>query len=153
MKYIRQSTYNFISSPIPINSTESDYLYTDSSKILKAGKGLFTAIKIYKSEIIAVFKGQILSEADAKLKADLKRDAYFINMPDGTIMDCINSKCLAKYANDAEGILKSKYKNNAVITLSDENQVCLVALHNIQSGAEIFVDYGKRYWANFKKQQ
>ena len=34
--------------PLEINAVESDYLYTNVSNIINAGKGLFTAIPIYK---------------------------------------------------------------------------------------------------------
>jgi uncharacterized protein len=52
-----------------IESPESDYLYTKTSQIPDSGNGLFTAIPIYKDEIIAVFKGEILTQvAGKKLK-------------------------------------------------------------------------------------
>ena len=71
-------------------------------------------------------------------------------MLDGTIMDSKNTKCYAKYANDAEGFSKTKYKNNAKISLDENNKVCIVALRNIKIGEEVFCGYGKKYWLNFK---
>ena len=67
-------------------------------------------------------------------------------MIDGTIMDSMNTDCFAKYANDAEGYQNLNFRNNAYIALDDENNVCIVAKQNIQSGTEIFCGYGKRYW-------
>ena len=39
-----------------IEASESDYLYIKESQIPHAGNGLYTAIKIYKDEIISLLK-------------------------------------------------------------------------------------------------
>jgi len=129
-----------------IEALESDYLYIQASQLKNAGNGLFTAINIYKHEIISLFKGEILSTIQAELRARSGKDKYFINMVNGTIMDSMKVNCFAKYANDAEGFLKSDFKNNADISLDEEGNVCLIAKRNIKSGLEIFCGYGKVYW-------
>ena len=55
-----------------IEAEESDYLYTDHSQIPNAGLGLFTAIKLFKGEQIAVFEGELLTHAEAKHRAERK---------------------------------------------------------------------------------
>ena len=67
-------------------------------------------------------------------------------MIDGTIMDSMNVNCFAKYANDAEAFENPQFKNNAKISLDDENNVCIIATKNIKSSNEIFCSYGKKYW-------
>jgi len=129
-----------------IEAKEADYLYINESQIPNSGKGLFTAIPIYKDEIISVFKGKILSKKEAESRASNNNDAYFINMPDGTILDSMKVKCFAKYANDALGFVKSKYKINSKITLDENGNVCIVASRDIIMGEEIFCSYGKKYW-------
>ena len=129
-----------------INAEESDYLFVTISQILNSGNGLFTAVDIYKEEIIAAFKGVILSAAAASKIRKEGNDKYFMNLPNGSTLDCMNTNCYAKYANDAVGFAKSDYKNNAKITLDDNNNVCLIAIKKIESGDEIFCDYGKKYW-------
>ena len=129
-----------------IDASERDYLYISLSQIPASGNGLFTAIKIYKDEIIAVFKGEILTDAQATLRAKKNNDNYFINMLDGSIMDSMKVKCFAKYANDAKGTSSSGFKNNAKITLDDYQNVCLIATRDIKIGEEIFCGYGKKYW-------
>jgi len=129
-----------------IEAKEADYLYINESQIPNSGKGLFTAIPIYKDEIISVFKGKILSKKEAESRALNNNDAYFINMPDGTILDSMKVKCFAKYANDALGFVKSKYKINSKITLDENGNVCIVANRDIIMGEEIFCSYGKKYW-------
>jgi len=129
-----------------IDANESDYLYIQKSQIENSGNGLFTAIKIYKEEIISVFKGKILTNIEAESIVKLNEDKYFINLLDGTILDSNTVDCFAKYANDSNGFTKSNYKNNSKISLDESNNVCLIATKNIKSNEEIFCSYGKKYW-------
>jgi SET domain-containing protein len=131
-----------------IEAAERTYLFVQISKLENAGKGLFSAIDIYKDEIIAIYGGEIISQNQARLRALKKNDKYFINKLDGTILDSMKSKCLARYANDAAAFGKSAFRNNAKIAMDDDNNVCLVATKNIKGGDEIFCSYGKRYWNN-----
>jgi SET domain-containing protein len=133
-----------------IQAEEEDYLYIKTSQLLNSGNGLFTAIDIYKEEIISIFKGEILSDAEAKIRAKNNTNQYFMNLLNGSILDCKNTDCFAKYANDASGFSKSEFKNNAKITLDENENVCLIAIRKIKSGEEIFCDYGKQYWKNQK---
>lgn len=129
-----------------IEAPESDYLYKSQSQIPNSGNGLFTVIDIYKDETIAIFKGEILTDLEAKTRAEAGNDGYFINLIDGTILDSKNVECFAKYANDAEGFSASNYKNNTRITLDLNDNVCIQALRNIQANEELFCSYGKGYW-------
>ena len=126
-------------------------MYIQDSQITNAGKGLFSAIDIYKDEIISFFKGEILTEIEAEKRAQLGNDKYFMNMLDGSILDAMHSECFAKYANDAEAFSKLEFKNNYKITLDDEDNVCLIATKKIKSGGEIFCSYGAQYWKNMVK--
>lgn len=137
--------------PDSIDAKEADYLFVKTSQLSNAGNGLFTSIDIYKDEVISLFKGEALSAKEAATRAKNKTDGYFINMLDGSILDSKNTTCFAKYANDSQGLTKTKYPYNAEITLSDEEEVCLVATKKIKSGEEIFCSYGKAYWKKFKQ--
>lgn len=129
-----------------IEALESDYLYVALSQLPNSGNGLFTAIPIYKDEVISLFKGEILTENQASLRAKKGNDKYFINMLNGSIMDSMKVKCYAKYANDAEGFSRSKFKNNAKISLDEDDNVCIIAIKNIKISEEVFCGYGKSYW-------
>ena len=129
-----------------IEALEEDYLYIQTSQLPDSGNGLFTAIAIYKDEIVSVFKGEILSDSEAANRVQNNNDHYFMNLQNGKILDCKNTDCFAKYANDANGFSKSEYKNNTKITLDENGNVCLIATRKIKLGEEIFCDYGKRYW-------
>jgi hypothetical protein len=129
-----------------IDAPESDYLFIKLSQLPNSGRGLFTVIDIYKDEIISIFKGEVLSHSEAENRIRSSADAYFMNLLNGTILDCRNTDGFAKYANDANGFSKSYFKNNAKITLDENQNVCLIAIRKIKSGEEIFCDYGKKYW-------
>ena len=131
---------------LAIDAREKDYLYIEESRIPGAGKGLFTAIPIYKDEVISIFKGETLSDNEAQNRAAQGEDAYFMNMPDGTILDSLHAKCFAKYANDASGAVKTGFRNNAHITLDEKGAVCIVANRKIKAGEEIYCAYGAGYW-------
>lgn len=135
-----------ISDQNQIDAEESDYLYVKVSQLPNSGNGLFTAIDIYKDEIVSLFKGEILSNEQAKSIVKKGNNKYFMNLLNGSILDCMHTDCFAKYANDAVGFSKSNYKNNTKITLDENGNVCLIAIKKIKSGDEIFCDYGKKYW-------
>lgn len=129
-----------------IEALESDYLFVNTSQLTNSGNGLYTAIAIYKDEVISLFKGEILTSLQAKLRVKKGNDKYFISMPNGTMMDSMHVHCFAKYANDAEGYSKSTFKNSAKIALDEDGNVCIIATRNIKVNEEIFCGYGKAYW-------
>ena len=135
-----------IPEPLPLDLPESDYLFAQSSRIPLAGKGLFTAIPIHRGEVVAVFKGERLSATEAKQRAERGENGYFVTLLDGSTLDSMHTECFAKYANDVEGPGNSRLRNNAVITLDDEDRPCVMATKTIKAGGEVFVGYGKAYW-------
>jgi uncharacterized protein len=92
MKSVKYAKHYHYSLYERIEARESDYLYITSSQIPDSGKGLYTAIPIWKNEIISQFKGEILSHAEASVRAKKRIDKYFINMLNGHTMDSMNSK-------------------------------------------------------------
>ncbi len=138
-------TYDSIEAP------ESDYLYIDTSTIPNSGNGLYTAIDIFKDEIISFFEGEILTDIEAENRASKGEDGYFVSMLSGQILDSMHIHCFAKYANDSKGVVASPSKHNSCITIDETGHVCLVATRTIAAGSEIFCSYGRRYWSNFKK--
>lgn len=127
-----------------IDANEEDYLYVEESQISNAGRGLYTAIPIYKNEIICIFKGEYLSEDEALKRSKAGEDRYFISMLQGGIMDSMHTDCFAKYANDVIG---TAFKTNAKISLDESDNVCIVATRKIAENEEIFCSYGKQYWS------
>jgi len=145
-EYSNSTTYK-------VEAKEQDYLYIKESQIPGSGNGLFTAIPLYKDEVISIFKGEILCDKEAQNRAINGEDRYFINLPDGAIFDSRKVMCFAKYANDAMGFVKSKFKINSKIQLDENGRICIVANKNILTGEEIFCNYGKKYWNKQKVPQ
>jgi uncharacterized protein len=131
---------------LEIAAAESDYLYVTNSNISTAGLGLFSAITIFKDEIICNYGGEIISQLEAKKRVNRNANQYFIMLPNGKILDSINSNCFARFANDAQGNEIGTNKNNAKIVLNEKGKVCLIASKKIKAGEEILCSYGKKYW-------
>lgn len=125
---------------------EEDYLYTAPSGLPDAGRGLFTAIPLYKDEVIAIFHGELLSAMEAGDRAAQGLDRYFMELPSGTTLDAMEVEGFAKFANDAQGSAGGALRNNALIALDDSDRVCLRATRRIRVGEEVLCAYGKRYW-------
>jgi hypothetical protein len=123
-----------------IEALEADYLYIATSQLPNSGNGLYTAIDIYKCEVISLFKGEIATSKHVVLRVKNDKDQYFISTLDGIIMDPMKEKFFAKHAN---GFSKPKFKNFEKIASDEENQVCIIAKKNIKVGEEIFCGYGK----------
>lgn len=143
-EYVNNNDYDVI------DADEKDYLYILTSEIPNSGKGLFTAIDIWKGEIVSKFKGEVLSDEEAQKRVDNNEDQYFMSLPSGEMFDTKKTNCFAKYANDAEGI-PSEFKNNTFIAMDDEDNIVLVSKRDIKKGSEIFTGYGKEYWKKYKE--
>lgn len=131
-----------------IDLDESEYLYVSKSKLTNAGNGLFTAIMIYKDEVIAIYKGKVLSKKETNKRARENNNQFFIELLNGKILDCNNIDGFAKFANDAKGNTATRFSNNAKIGLTEKQVVCLIASRKINIGEEIYCSYGKRYWSS-----
>lgn len=133
---------------------EAEFLQVKESQIPNSGRGLFLLTERKQGELIALFRGEVLSYEAAEQRALKNEDGYFINMSNGTILDSMHVECFAKYANDAHGLGKTKFKINTQIQLIGKDHIaCLIAIKDIKSGEEIFTTYGKKYWKNFKSKR
>lgn len=124
-------------------------LAVKTSSIPGAGLGLFSNANIPKGSRIVEYKGKITSWHEARLDAT-NGYIYFIK-PDYVIDARDFPKSLARYANDASGLVKAKGKTNNARFESEKLRVYLVAAKDIAAGDEIFVSYGKKYWDTVRK--
>ncbi|MFP5471346.1 MAG: SET domain-containing protein [Bacteroidia bacterium] len=128
-------------------------LVVKKSQLPKAGKGLFTLENISKGELVVEYKGEIITDKEANRRA-ANDDAYgymfYINKK-----HCIDAyytpQHKARYANDADGLGRTKnLKNNSVYEIVGKK--CFIkATKSIKAGEEIFVSYGKEYWKVIKE--
>ncbi|HUC80898.1 MAG TPA: SET domain-containing protein-lysine N-methyltransferase [Flavisolibacter sp.] len=119
------------------------------SGIPGAGKGLFTNVFIPKGTRIVEYKGSVTTW-DAVRNDATNAYIYFLK-PNYVIDARDHPKSLARYVNDAQGLVRSKERwNNAKFT-PDGLRVFVEATKDIQPGEEIFVSYGKKYWDTVRK--
>lgn len=128
--------------------TDSDKNFeVKKSKIPGSGKGLFAKVDFKKGERIIEYLGEIITEAelDKRAEKDIYGYAFYISKK-----KCIDAyytpEALARYANDAAGLVKvSGIKNNCCYSIWKQRG-WIEAERNIKAGEEIFVSYGKEYW-------
>lgn len=126
------------------------YLKVKPSTLPGAGKGLFTKVFIPKGMMITEHTGKITTMKEAALEDD--NNAYLFYVSARHVIDGKDDKkMVARYANDAMGFTRVPgLKNNAQYVVEDK-RVFIVATKDIPKGGEIFVGYGKEYWAVLKK--
>lgn len=122
-------------------------LLVKTSQLPNSGKGLFTTTPIKKGSKVIEYKGEIIDwkEYEKRVKEDKDGYLFFINKK--TCIDAWNTpQHKARYANDAQGLSRTKgLKNNCVYEIED-NKCYIVSTRDIKAGEEIFVDYTKEYW-------
>lgn len=114
------------------------------SKLPGAGKGLFTQTFIPKGTKIAEYKGRINTWKELK-NADDNGYLFYVNR--NHVIDALPfKKALARYANDAKGVVREKGIRNNSQYITEGLKVYISALRDIAPGEEILVGYGKEYW-------
>ena len=120
-------------------------LYVKKSTIPNSGKGLFTKKAIPKGTLIVEYKGRRSTWAEVKDEDGKNGYIFFINRK--TVIDGLPWKsALARYANDARGLVKQKGLSNNADYIVKGTKAYIESKKDIPAGAEIFVDYGKDYW-------
>jgi len=133
---------DYIENRIKTAVESNKFLSVNKSWIPGASLGLFCKRDIANGQIISCYRGRILNTKEA---IRLKDKSYLMRLGFETYVDAINSKyILARYINDCRNI--SGYN---VYFLKSRSEKCawVIASRDISSGEEIFVDYGRWYWA------
>lgn len=120
------------------------HLFVKKSTIPNAGKGLFTRKMIPKGSRIVEYKGKITTWKEVK-EDDHNPYIFFINRHH-VINAMDDKKALARYANDARGLVKIKGITNNCEYVVEKKKAYIEAKKDIPAGAEILVGYGKEYW-------
>lgn len=120
-------------------------LYVKKSTIPNAGKGLFTKKFIPKGTLIVEYKGRRSTWAEVKDEDGKNGYIFFINR--NNVIDGLPyQSALARYANDARGLVRIKGLLNNCEYSVDGVKAYIESKKDIPAGSEIFVDYGKDYW-------
>ncbi len=120
-------------------------LYVKRSTLKGAGKGLFTKKPIAKGAKIVEYKGKISTWKEVNDHNGLNGYIYYVNR--NHVIDAFyTKKALARYANDARGMIKTTGIRNNSKYDTEGLKVYIYAEKNIPAGGEILVAYGKEYW-------
>lgn len=120
-------------------------LYVKKSGIPGAGKGLFTKVFIPKGTRIVEYKGKRTTWKEVKDEDGKNGYIFYINR--NNVIDALPAtKTLARYANDARGMVRIKGVLNNSDYVIDGKKVYIEATKDIPPGSEILVDYGREYW-------
>lgn len=120
------------------------------SGLPKAGKGLFTKIDIPKGTRVVEYKGRIQPWREVKDEDGINGYLMYINRS-VVINGLAAVKSLARYANDAGGLVRLEGIRNNSEFVSEGKRCFIEATRNIKAGEEIFAGYGREYWALMKR--
>jgi uncharacterized protein len=120
------------------------HLFVKKSQIPDAGNGLYTKVMIPKGTRIVEYKGRITKWKEVK---DAWDNGYIYSVNNNHVIDAKRTKsALARYANDARGIVRVKGVTNNCEYVNDGVRAYIESVKDIPAGAEILVSYGKEYW-------
>ena len=123
---------------------EKKQLWVKRSRLPGAGKGLFTKTFIPKGTLITEYRGRIDTWKAFKQRPD---NAYLFYVNRNYVIDAAPyKKALARYANDARGMVRQKGIRNNSEYITRGLKVYIKATRDIEPGEEILVGYGKEYW-------
>ena len=126
------------------------YLIVKKSQIPGAGKGLFTRIDIPKGTRIVEYKGRIQTWKEVKHEDGY--NGYLLRLSWQVVINALNhKKAIARYTNDARGLVKIKGLRNNAEYVVDGNRCFVEAKRSINKGEEILVGYGNEYWTLIRK--
>jgi uncharacterized protein len=121
------------------------FLYVKRSGIPNAGQGLFTKKFIPKGTRIVEYKGRRTTWAEVKHEDG--KNGYIFYITRNNVIDGLPWKsALARYANDARGLVRIKGVTNNCDYIVDGAKAYIESKKDIPAGSELFVDYGKDYW-------
>lgn len=120
-------------------------LYVKISTIPNSGNGLFTKQAIKKGDRLVEYKGVISTWKEVKDEDGKNGYIFYVNRN-----HVINAKprksALARYANDARGLVRIKGLLNNCEYETEGTRAYIVAKRDIPAKSEILVDYGSEYW-------
>lgn len=120
------------------------------STLKGAGKGLFTTLDIPKGKKIVEYKGKISTWKEVNEPEAFNGYIYYVNRHH--VIDAAPATgALARYANDAKGIVRAEGLRNNCSYHIEGLRVFIYSMRDIPAGSELFVGYGKEYWDIIKE--
>jgi hypothetical protein len=125
-------------------------LIVKRSTLRGAGKGLFTTRDIPRGTKIVEYKGRVTKWREVDSQEGLNGYIYYVNR--NHVIDAGPVKqAVARYANDAKGIVRTEGVINNCTYIIEGLKVYIKSMRHIPAGSELFVGYGKEYWDIIKE--
>jgi SET domain-containing protein len=123
-------------------------LLVKTSALPDSGMGLFTNKAIPKGTLIVEYKGKKTTWKEV----EGEENGYIYFVSNKYVIDARPWKsALARYANDASGLSRTKGVSNNAEYVEENDKVYIKAKKDIPAGEEIFVGYGKDYWNTIRE--
>lgn len=120
-------------------------LIVKKSTIPNSGKGLFTRKFIPRKTRIVEYKGKISIWKEVKDEDGKNGYIFYVNR--NHVINALPVKsALARYANDARGLVRIKGLTNNCDYVTEGTKAYIETKKDIAAGSEILVDYGADYW-------
>ena len=120
------------------------------SRLPDAGKGLFTKVDIHTGSRIAEYKGRVQPWREVKDEDGINGYLMYINR--NVVINGLRAlKTLARYTNDASGLVRIEGIRNNSEFVSEGSRCFIEATRKIKAGEEIYASYGREYWALMKR--
>jgi SET domain-containing protein len=120
-------------------------LIVKRSTLKGAGKGLFTTRNIPRGTKIIEYKGKVTNWKEVDSQEGLNGYIYYVNR--NHVIDARPAReAIARYANDARGIVRTEGVNNNCTYIIEGLKVYIKSMRDIPAGSELLVGYGKEYW-------
>ena len=120
-------------------------LIVKRSTLRGAGKGLFTTRDIPRGTKIVEYKGRVTKWREVDSQEGLNGYIYYVNR--NHVIDAGPVKqAVARYANDAKGIVRTEGVINNCTYIIEGLKVYIKSMRDIPAGSELLVGYGKEYW-------
>jgi len=128
------------------------FLIIKKSRLLGAGKGLFTKVAIKKGTRIVEYKGRLQTWKEVKDQDG--HNGYLMYINRNAVINALPAlKTFGRYANDAMGLTRVDSLRNNGEYISEGNRCYIDATRNIKPNEEILVGYGREYWTLIKRIQ
>src|SRR3982751_2802990 len=115
-------------------------LIVKTSQLPGSGKGLFTKKMIPKGTRIVEYKGKVSKWKELK---NAWENGYIYSINNNHVINAMPTKnALARYANDAQGIVRVKGITNNCVYVNDGLKAYIESVKDIPAGGEILVQYG-----------
>jgi len=134
-------------APQRAHMCDTERLCVRKSLLAGAGCGLFVKTPFFKGEVVCDYKSPegIMATAEAM---KLEDKSYLMRLGPQTYVDLRqHPSAVARYVNDCRD---TSAHNAQFVKIPKEGRAEVVATRNIAQDEEVFVDYGRWYWAGSK---